>query len=151
MPQTHYIVYQNPESRSNVLIMNPSGDISNELLIQRNIPNDCLYTIIPINDFTYDLAYLDALSFTETGNLEINMTMARDIHRKYLRIEREPILKSLDVQYMRAIEMNDSLLQQEIANKKQKLRDITIHSLIEAAVSTLNLRILTIDYLLTNS
>ena len=53
------------------------------------------------------------------------MNKARDIWRDKWRIAREPLLKDLDVQFMRATEMADAGKQAEIATKKQELRDVT--------------------------
>ena len=41
------------------------------------------------------------------------------------RIHREPILKHLDYEYMRAFELNDVDKMKEISLKKLKLRDLT--------------------------
>lgn len=61
------------------------------------------------------------------------MPTARDIYRNILREERKPLLEKLDVDYMRAIESKNEQLQNDIAKKKQQLRDITKDPLIEKA------------------
>lgn len=69
------------------------------------------------------------------STIVINMTKAREIKRDIFRKERAPILADLDVQYMRAIEAGNTPLQQEIAQKKQALRDVTQDPAIESAVT----------------
>lgn len=41
------------------------------------------------------------------------------------RIVREPILKDLDVQFLRALETNDDIAKAEIVSKKNALRNLT--------------------------
>lgn len=54
-----------------------------------------------------------------------NIEKAKEIKKDILRAERAPILESLDVQFIRAVEAGDTALQAEIAAKKQALRDVT--------------------------
>jgi len=61
------------------------------------------------------------------------MTKAREIKRDQLRAERKPLLEQLDVEFMRAQEDEDTALQQEIAAKKQSLRDVTDNPNIDSA------------------
>jgi hypothetical protein len=65
--------------------------------------------------------------------ITINLTKAKDIAKNNLRTERAPLLASLDVQFMRAVESGNTSLQTAIAGQKQELRDITIHSSITDA------------------
>ena len=65
--------------------------------------------------------------------ITINLTKAKDIAKNNLRVERAPVLASLDVQFMRAVESGNTSLQTAIAEQKQELRDITIHSSITGA------------------
>jgi len=67
--------------------------------------------------------------------ITVDMTKAREIKRDQLRAERKPLLEQLDVEYMRAQEAGDTTLQQEIAAKKQSLRDVTVDPVIDAATS----------------
>ena len=60
--------------------------------------------------------------------ITINLTKAKDIAKTNLRTERAPVLASLDVSFMRAVESGNTSLQTAIAEQKQELRDITIHS-----------------------
>ena len=65
--------------------------------------------------------------------ITINLTKAKDIAKNNLRTERAPVLASLDVSFMRAVESGNTSLQTAIAEQKQELRDITTHSSITGA------------------
>ena len=65
--------------------------------------------------------------------ITINLTKAKNIAKDNLRTERTPVLASLDVQFMRAVETGNTSLQTAIAEQKQELRDITSHSSITGA------------------
>jgi len=67
--------------------------------------------------------------------ITVDMTKAREIKRDMIRAERKPLLEKLDVEYMRAQEAGDTTLQQEIAAKKQALRDATVDPVIDAATT----------------
>jgi hypothetical protein len=60
--------------------------------------------------------------------ITINLNKAKDIAKNNLRTERAPVLASLDVTFMRAVESGNTSLQTAIAEQKQELRDITTHS-----------------------
>lgn len=55
--------------------------------------------------------------------IKVNIDKAKDITKDRLRAERDPMLKQLDVDYMRAQEQGQDT--SEIVKKKQKLRDVT--------------------------
>ena len=65
--------------------------------------------------------------------ITINLTKAKDIAKNNLRTERAPVLASLDVSFMRAVESGNTSLQAAIAGQKQELRDITSHTSITGA------------------
>ena len=65
--------------------------------------------------------------------ITINLTKAKDIAKDNLRTERAPVLASLDVTFMRAVESGNTTLQTAIAEQKQELRDITSHTSIIGA------------------
>jgi len=57
--------------------------------------------------------------------ITVNMNKAVSITKDRLRAERAPLLSELDVAFMRAVETGDAEAQAQIAQEKQKLRDIT--------------------------
>ena len=67
--------------------------------------------------------------------IRVNMDKARDIKRDQLRAERKPLLEQLDVEFMRTQEQGDQAKADEIAAKKQALRDVTADPAIDAATT----------------
>lgn len=55
----------------------------------------------------------------------INIDKAKAIKRDQFRIARKPLLESLDVAFVRALEQGDTEAQASIAAQKQALRDVT--------------------------
>lgn len=55
----------------------------------------------------------------------INPDKAKVIWKNKWREARKPLLASLDIEFMKAVEMGDVTKQAEIASKKQALRDVT--------------------------
>jgi hypothetical protein len=55
----------------------------------------------------------------------VNSNKAKAIWKDKWREARKPILASLDIEFMKAVEAGDSEKQAEIASKKQALRDVT--------------------------
>jgi hypothetical protein len=72
--------------------------------------------------------------------ITINLTKAKDIAKNNLRTERAPVLASLDVTFMRAVESGNTTLQTAIAEQKQELRDITSHTSITGANNVASLK-----------
>lgn len=71
-------------------------------------------------DRTFRNAWTDDL---DTPTIDVHIPKAHDIYRDRLRYLRKPRLAELDIQFMKAIEKNESVT--EISAKKQELRDIT--------------------------
>ena len=86
-------------------------------------------------------------AWEDNGVVEVNMEKAKEIQRNYLRKEREPLLKELDIQYTKSLETKDNQLQDEIVRQKQVLRDITEDPRIANAQSPEELKALTLDAL----
>lgn len=78
----------------------------------------------------------------------INMDKAKEIKKQAIRAERKPLLESLDVDFVRALETGDSEKQQEIVAKKQALRDATKHSSILDARSVEDLKSIKLENLI---
>lgn len=67
--------------------------------------------------------------------ITIDMDKAKSIAVGRVRLAREPVLKALDVSYMRAIEANDMTAGNAIAAKKQVLRDAPADARIHEATN----------------
>lgn len=74
------------------------------------------------------------------GVIVVNMNKAKEMVKEGLRTAREPLLQELDVQFMRAVETGNTVLQAEIVAKKQQLRDVTDLPAINNANTTSELR-----------
>jgi hypothetical protein len=57
--------------------------------------------------------------------ITINLDKAKEIQKNRWRTARKSILEKLDIEFMRAVENGDTTKQQQIATKKQTLRDVT--------------------------
>ena len=64
----------------------------------------------------------------------IDMAKAREIHKKNIRIAREPKLAELDIEFQKALETGASTT--DIVAKKQALRDAPADSGITSAADT---------------
>lgn len=80
--------------------------------------------------------------------ITIDMGKARDIKRSQLRAERASRLAALDVEVIRAIERGDQGTASALAERKQRLRDVTRHKAISAAKTPDALAALSIDNLI---
>lgn len=65
----------------------------------------------------------------KNGTVTYNILKAKEIQKNKFRAARKPILEKLDLEFMRALESGNTQKVQEIAAKKQELRDITNISL----------------------
>ena len=110
----------------------PTGEISIEAVMTKDVPAGRGARIVNIvdlpnqyNDF-YDAWEMDATSVT------VNLDKAKEITKKRLRAEREPLLAAQDVAFQRALESGADTT--AIVAEKNRLRDVT--GLVDA-VSTL--------------
>jgi hypothetical protein len=99
------------------------------------------------SDIPTDRTFRNAWKRGTVNHIEVDMPRARNIHRDNLRERRTYLLAALDEQYLRADESNDKAKKTDIANQKQKLRDVTSHPLIEAAMTPEALKALSIEIL----
>jgi len=67
--------------------------------------------------------------------ITVDMPKARDIWRNKIRAQRDEKLKQLDVDYMRAVENDDTEEQATIATKKQQMRDAPADPRIDSATT----------------
>ena len=70
--------------------------------------------------------------------ISINMTKAKEIHRKHVREARTPLLASLDTDFQRALETGSDTA--AIVSKKQALRDAPSDSAIGSATTDAELK-----------
>ncbi len=80
-----------------------------------------------------------------SGGVTIDMSIAKEAHRRRLRKWRMDKLAELDVEYQRADERADEVGKREIVGRKQKLRDIPKDPRIAAAQTPEQLKAVTIE------
>ena len=114
----------------------PTGEISIEAVLEKDVPKGrgariVNYTDLPnqYNDF-YDAWEMDASSVT------VNLDKAKELTKKRLRAEREPLLAAQDVAFQRAQESGADT--SAIVAEKNRLRDIT--KLADSAATLEDLR-----------
>jgi hypothetical protein len=131
---TQVIIFTNDNGGVSTCI--PTGEISIEAVMAKDVPEDRGARIVNIvdlpnqyNDF-YDAWEMDATSVT------VNLTKAKEITKKRLRMERAPLLSAQDVAFQRALESGADTT--AIVAEKNRLRDIT--DLVDAATTLEGLR-----------
>lgn len=81
-------------------------------------------------------------------SIVIDMNKAREIKKQELRFKRQPELEKLDIEFQKALERNNHEEMARIADLKQRLRDITIDPMIDAAQTTEELNRITVENIL---
>jgi hypothetical protein len=71
---------------------------------------------------------------------KVNIEKAKELHRKKIRYAREEAFKSLDVEFMKALEIGDTEKVAEISATKQELRNLPACEEIECATCLDDLR-----------
>ena len=116
-----YIIY--PQENAQVAIVSIASGVSIEEAIDSSIPKGIEYAVVddlgPLDD-----DYFESFEYKDLGII-CNISKAQLIHLDKFRKSRKPLLESLDIQYMKALEAEDSEKAKEIALKKQELRDVT--------------------------
>jgi hypothetical protein len=112
------IIY--PQTNGRVAVIIPAVDVNDAI---KDVPSETPYAIVDLLDMDND--YFDAYEFDPAAGAVLNMDKAKAIRLDQFRAARKPLLEVLDVGYMRALEVEDSVAAAAIAVRKQELRDIT--------------------------
>jgi hypothetical protein len=113
-----FITYPQPNGQVAVII--PTGDVQDCL---KDVPANTPYKIVDSLDV--DDSYFNSYDYSEETGAVLNMDKAKGIRLDQFRAARKPLLEALDVDYMRALEVEDSVAAAAIAVRKQELRDVT--------------------------
>lgn len=109
-----------PQADNKLAVIIPTGDVADCI---KDVPSGVEYAVVDdLGDL--DNEYFDAFEYANLG-LHCNIEKAKKIHLDKFRAARTPKLSALDVDYMKAIETEDSVKAAEIAIQKQELRDVT--------------------------
>ncbi len=146
------IIYTRPDGGISVVHAAAKGDLERTLgpltdeayrahVYERSIPKDATNVReVTASDIPTDRTFRNAWK----NDLTVDMVKAREIHRGKLRDDRAPLLAQLDVDYQRADEKGDTKAKQDIAKRKQDLRDATANPAIDAAATPEALKAVTL-------
>jgi len=128
------IIFTNDNGGVSVCV--PTGELSLEETKAKDTPE---HSIIIDDSFLpqADNDFFDAWELAN-GAVVVNIEKAKEITKRRLRAEREPLLAAQDVLYMRALEAGQDT--SAIVAEKQRLRDIT--QLADTCTTTAELRAL---------
>lgn len=116
---TQAIIFEN--STGGVSVCIPTGELPIEAVLTKDCPKGAMIveqSALPnqYNDF------FDAWELKD-GKVEVSLAKAKEITKKRLRSEREPLLAAQDVAFQRALETGADT--KTIVAEKDRLRDIT--------------------------
>ncbi len=108
------IIYK---TETGIAVITPTHSIKEAM---KDIPKGAEYKIVEEHEIGgLDRTFRNAWTY----DMKIDIPKAKEIWKEKLRRDREPLLKQLDVDYMRALESGD--LTDTIIVEKNRLRDIT--------------------------
>lgn len=118
----------------------PTGEIPIEQVQSKDIPSNIQSYIVSASTLPEeDNDFFDAWEQTR-GVVTVNIEKAKEITKRRLRMEREPLLAAQDVLYMRALEAGTDT--SAIVAEKQRLRDVT--NQVNTCTTPAELRALTV-------
>lgn len=128
------IIYTN--DNGNVSVCAPTGEIPIEDVKAQHTPEGSII----VDDDTLPNADNDFFDAWELNGetVSVNLTKSKEITKRRLRAEREPLLQAQDILFMRNLEAG--LDNSAVAVEKQRLRDVT--NLADACTTTAELRAL---------
>jgi hypothetical protein len=112
-----FIIY--PQENNKLAVITPTSNVQDAI---KDVPQDTPYAIVESLEIDND--YFDAFIY-EDGEAVVDISKAQLIHLDKFRKSRSPKLAALDIAYMKAIEVEDSVAAASIAIQKQELRDVT--------------------------
>ena len=112
-----------PNIDNSLSVVSPNADLPIERVIELSVPKNTPYKVV--ENLNIDDSFFDAYEYDNSLGAKLNLSEAKQVHLNRFRRARVSILASLDIEFMRAVESGNTTLQNEIANKKQTLRDIT--------------------------
>jgi hypothetical protein len=124
------IVFSNPDN-GHVAVCTPVLDsgLTVEQISEKDVPQGAPRRICEASLLPQEGTFFEAWVYDETVSgapVTINVEEAHNLWKNEWRRVRDPILAKLDVQWMRAMELGDTALAQDLAGKKQTLRDVTL-------------------------
>ena len=131
------IIFTNENGGVSICV--PTGEISIEAVKTKDTPANSIivdHDTLPNSDNDF----FDAWELSGS-TVSVNITKAKEITRKRLRAEREPLLEAQDVLFQKALETSADTT--AIVVEKQRLRDIT--NQVDSATTTTQLRAMKVE------
>jgi hypothetical protein len=125
------IVFSNDAGGVSVCI--PTGELSIEAVKEKDTPKGSI--IMNVADLPQANDFFDAFELAD-GVVTVSLSKAKELTKKRLRAEREPLLAAQDVAFQRALESGADTT--AIVAEKQRLRDVT--GLVDAVTTLEGLR-----------
>lgn len=111
------------KDKNGVSVVVPVGANKIEQLLNA-VPEGAEHIVVNRSSIPKDRYFRDAWDIVG-GKLVVDIDTAKEIQRDHWRKLREPIIKRLDLQFMKALESGDEKLINEVTAKKNALRDVT--------------------------
>jgi hypothetical protein len=134
---TQVIIFTNENGGVSITV--PSGELSIEAVQAKDTPSGSIIVdqdTLPNNDYDF----FNAWELNES-TVSVNLSKAKEITKKRLRTEREPLLQAQDVLFQKALETSTDTT--AIVTEKQRLRDIT--NQVDSATTTTQLRAMKVE------
>lgn len=120
------VAYSN--ARGGISTAVPTADITIEQLAHQIAADGHECVVLDIENSEIMHRFYDALELKD-HQIVLNIDKAKEIKRDQFRALRTPKLQQLDIDYMIAVENEDTKQKKHIKDRRQQLRDITICSL----------------------
>lgn len=114
------IIFKNDNGGVSTCI--PTGEISIEAVLDKDVPKGKGARIVNLADLPRDNDFYDAWEMDDSS-VTVNLAKAKEITKNRLRAERKPLLEAQDVAFQRALETGAGT--SAIVAEKNRLRDIT--------------------------
>lgn len=122
------IVYSQDDETNKLAVLVSSGELELVKLIEKAVPSNRPYSVV--KSLNLDNYFYDAYEYKDK-KIVLNISKAKDIHLNNFRKIRAGLLQELDLQFLRAVELENKEKQREVSVKKMALRDVTETSLPE--------------------
>jgi len=123
---TKRILYTQTNGVVAIVIPVPGCELTIEEMALKDVPAGVPYEIVDIAEIPSDRSFRNAWEHDTSEapeKIKVNFGKAQEITKERLRVERQPLLESLDVQFQKNLEIGaDS---STVIAEKNRLRDIT--------------------------
>lgn len=116
------IVYSQDDETNKLAILVSSGELELAKLIEKAVPSNKPYSVV--KSLNLDNYFYDAYEY-KNKEVVLNISKAKDIHLNNFRKVRATLLQELDLEFLRAVELENKDKQRQISVKKMALRDVT--------------------------